>query len=40
LGPASARAGPAPNAVDLAMDLLLSRPANTGENQPITIIKP
>jgi len=23
-----------PNAVDLAMDLLLSRPANTGVNQP------
>jgi len=25
-----------PNAVDLAMDLLLSRPANTAENRPIT----
>jgi len=28
------------NAVDLAMDLLLSRPANTGKNQPITNLKP
>jgi len=29
-----------PNAVDLAMDLLLSRPENTGGNQPITNLKP
>jgi len=28
-----------PNDVDLAMDLLLSRPINTGENQPITNLK-
>jgi len=26
--------------LDLAMDLLLSRPENTGENQPITNLKP
>jgi len=29
-----------PNAVDLAMDLLTSWPANTGDNQPITNLKP
>jgi len=29
-----------PSAVDLAMDLLLSRPTNTAENQPITNLKP
>jgi len=29
-----------PNAVDLAMDLLLHRPANTGENQLISNLKP
>ena len=28
-----------PNAVDLAMDLLLSRPAKTDVNQPIPILK-
>ena len=29
-----------PDAVDLVMDLLQSRPANTGENEPITNFKP
>jgi len=29
-----------PNAVDLAMDLLLSRPTNAGENHLITNLKP
>jgi len=28
-----------PNAVDLTMDLLLSRPANTGQEQPLTHLK-
>jgi len=28
------------NAVDLTMDLLLSRPANTSQKQPITHLKP
>jgi len=29
-----------PTAVGRAMDLLLSRRANTGENQPVTNLKP
>jgi len=29
-----------PNAVDLTMDLFLSRIANTSEKQPITYLKP
>jgi len=29
-----------PNALDLMLDLLQSRPTNTGENQPITNFKP
>jgi len=29
-----------PNAVDQTIDLLLSRPANTSEKQPITHLKP